>query len=139
MRSSIFVTTVYSPGEKSFDLVAHQRETGAFGPRCEQTLDVGDGEFAAFGAMPRVIFTGASRAEQHLVHHGRLDVVRGGHLADLVGDRGDQYAAEVEHDRANVFTLIVHRRLRRSRRWQSRFRCKPALTRRSGVCDSLPR
>ena len=85
--------------EESVDLVAVEFDTRCHGPWPELRLDVGDREFAALGAMPRMI-SADPRSEQHLVHDVLVDAVRRGDLADLVADRGDQHPAEVEDDGA---------------------------------------
>jgi len=82
--------------EESIHLVAAQREAVFGGPWIEQILNRRHGDLTAFGAVPRMIRPAVSRPEDHLVHHGGVDAVRGGDRAQLVGDRRDQDAAEVE-------------------------------------------
>ena len=99
IRSSIASTTVYAPGFISrVDLVTAQFDAGSVGPRAELGLDVGNREFAALGAVPRMVGTARTGAEEDRVHRRERDAVRVGDVADLIVDRRDQHTAEVEDD-----------------------------------------
>ena len=69
------------------------------GPWSEHPLDVGDGDLATLGAVPRMIVAAVVRPEQDLQHGVDVGAVRCGNTAQLVPDRRDQHSAEVEHHR----------------------------------------
>ena len=57
LRGEFVVVIGGDPSEAAadLDLVAVQVQAGSLGPRCEQALNLGDPDLAAFAPMPRVV------------------------------------------------------------------------------------
>ena len=95
--------------EQDVHLVAVEGHPHLGGPRPEHGLDLADGQLAALRAVPRMV-TRLAGTEQHLQHGADVGAVAGGERLDSVGDRGDEHAAEVEHDGAHGGTARSARR-----------------------------